>query len=212
MPKIISIITWKSIIAVFAVFVVSCNKKPSDPNDYKTYHFPPEVRELFNDTLGEVRIYRDSASGVYDTATCDYARHRFIKSTFGEMVLFEEESFAYHYFHSHYRTGFYYLSRLAVHDDGRQYFYISESGQAYLLRFPLVIGDSISDGHSSSHSVLKAFYPSVVIGNKVFENVYFFKRNKMTARMGSDADYYLAKNRGIVAIREYKTNKLWILQ
>ena len=212
MPNIISNIPWITFIALFIVFFTSCNKQPPDPGGYDTFYFPPEVSEFFSGTVGEERIYRDSATGVYDTARCEYVRHNFIKSTFKESVLFEEESFSYSFYHTYYRYDFNYISRLARSSDGTHSFYVTENGEAYLLRFPLVIGDSINNGYTSSYSVLKAYYPTIEIGNKTFENVYFFKRNAMTARFGSDADYYLAKNRGIVAIREYKSNKLWILQ
>lgn len=199
-------------IAVFAVLVVSCYKEPTDPSSYRTIYLPSEARELFNATLGEVRIYQDSATGVHDTARCHRARYDFIKTAIGDKVLFEEEEFSISYDHSFYRTNFSYSTRLALHSDGREYFYVSEKGQSYLLRFPLIVGDSISDGITSSYSVLKAYYPSIEIGNKTFEQVYFIKRYGVPSRFRSDADYYLAKNRGIVAIREYKTNKLWILQ
>lgn len=191
---------------------MSCNKQPPDPVGYETVYLPPEARALFNATLGEVRIYKDSATGVYDTARCSRADFRFIKTVIGEQVLFEEEAFSISYLHSFYSTNFSFSSRLALHSDGREYFYVSEKGQSYLLRFPLLMGDSINDGNTSSYSVLKAFYPTIEIGNKTFENVYFIKRNAVPSRFRSDADYYIAKNRGIVAIREYKTNKLWILQ
>lgn len=212
MPKIISNMPWKWLLVLFTLFFVSCNKQPPEPTGYRTIYLPPEARELFNATLGEVRIYQDSATGVHDTARCIRADYRYIKTVIGEKVLFEEEAFNISYLHSFYRTNFYYSTRLALHSDGREYFYVSEKGQSYLLRFPLVVGDSISDGITSSYSVLKAYYPSIEIGNKTFEQVYFIKRYGVPSRFRSDADYYLAKNRGIVAIREYKTNKLWILQ
>ena len=176
-------------IAVFAVLVVSCYKESTDQSSYRTIYLPSEARELFNATLGEVRIYQDSATGLHDTARCHRARYDFIKTAIGDKVLFEEEEFSISYDHSFYRTNF-----------------------SYLLRFPLVLGDSISDGLTSSYSVLQAYYPSIEIGNKTFGQVYLIKRKWVPSRFNSDADYYLAKNRGIVAIREYKTNKLWILQ
>lgn len=199
-------------LVLFVALFVACDKEPPAPGGYETIYLPHEARALFNATLGEVRIYKDSATGVYDTARCTKANFYFIKTRIDDQILFEEEAFDVDFFHTYYRTSFYYYTRLALHSDGREYFYVSEKGEAYLLRFPLVLGDSISDGNTSSYSVLKAFYPTLEIGNKTFENVYFIKRNAMSARFGSDADYYIARNKGIVAIREYKTNKLWILQ
>lgn len=202
----------RAFVVLFIVLFVACNKQPPAPGGFETIYLPQEARALFNATLGEVRIYKDSATGVYDTARCTDAKFYFIKTRIGDQILFEEEAFIVHFLHSFYRTNFYYSTRLALHSDGREYFYVSEKGQSYLLRFPLVLGDSISDGNTSSYSVLKAFYPTLEIGNKTFENVYFIKRNGVPARFRSDADYYIARNRGIVAIREYKSNKLWILQ
>jgi len=190
----------------------ACKREPIAPDDYQTFHLPALANEIFSPYLNEVRIYRDSASGVYDTAICYRVDRGFIKSTYGDKVLFEEEYFSMNYYHSYYSNVFYYSSRLAIHSDNEMYFNISENGQAYLMRFPLVVGDSISNGNTSTYSVLKAFYPNIVIGDKVLEDVYFIKLNNMSSRMGSDADYYFAKNRGIVAIREYQTNKLWVLQ
>jgi hypothetical protein len=41
---------------------------------------------------------------------------------------------------------------------------------------------------------------------------HFHKCAVVFARKSGACDYYLAKGKGIVAVRAYKTNRLWVLQ
>ncbi|MFN3530595.1 MAG: hypothetical protein ACK417_11790 [Bacteroidia bacterium] len=200
------------VFVVFLLGLMSCQEDPPLPTTFETHYLPTEAKQLFFSNVGDTLIYRDSISGVYDTAFCTRGGYQLIKSTYDGHVLFEEEAIVQTYYHTFHRKDFYYISRLLLFKDGRKYFDITESGSDIFLRFPLTVGDSLPNGGSVGYSKLSAFYPTIQIDGKLFSNVYLVKRKVVYARSAGDADYYLARGKGIIAIRDYKSNKLWVLQ
>ena len=201
-----------ALLGLLMLGLVSCQEETPLPNTFETHNLPAEAKQLFFSNAGDTLVYRDSISGVYDTAFCIRGGYQRIKSTYDGHVLFEEEAIVQTYYHTFHRKDFYYTSRLLLFKDGRKYFDITESGSDIFLRFPLTVGDSLPNDGSVGYSKLSAFYPTIQIDGKLFSNVYFVKRKVVKARSSGDADYYLARGKGIIAIRDYKANKLWVLQ
>lgn len=201
-----------ALIGLLMLGLVSCQEETPLPTTFETHYLPTEAKQLFFSNVGDTLIYKDSISGVYDTAFCIRGGYQLIKSTYDGHVLFEEEAISQSHYHTFHRKDFYYKSRLLLFKDGRKYFDVTESGSDIFLRFPLTLGDSLPNGGSVGYSKLSAYYPTIEIGNRVFNNVYFVKRKVVDARSSGDADYYLSKGKGIIAIRDYKSNKLWVLQ
>ena len=194
------------------LFLVACKPEPPVDTSYETHYLPAELKQYFFHNAGDTLVYRDSITGWYDTAVCVIGGYEFVKSTFKDRVLFEEEATFPTYDFKLYSKTFYYHTRLRFTEGGGKVWEITENGSDILMRFPLVVGDSLPNGLSVGHSILQAFYPVMTIGAKEFRDVYKIKRRFLHSRMSQEADYYLAKNKGIVAIRDYTDNKLWVLQ
>ena len=194
------------------LFVVACKPDPPVGQRHPTYYLPPEVKQYFFHNAGDTLVYRDSIAGWYDTVVCEEGGYAMQISMIGDVVLDEEEVTRQTFYHNHYSKSFYYRSRVLFKPDGSAVCDITENGSDILMRFPLVVGDSLPNGLSAGHSILQAFYPVMTIGAKEFRDVYKIKRRFLYSRMSQEADYYLAKNKGIVAIRDYTDNKLWVLQ
>jgi hypothetical protein len=192
----------------------ACTKTPPsyEPGSFRTYNLPLEAREYFPYQLGDTMVYHDSATGAIETAVCSESKFTYIKTMWQEDVLFEEEYFNIWFNRSPFMAPVRYRSRMALYSDGRQEFIVTEDTGDRFLRFPLIIGDSLSNGSRPGSSVIRSFYPSLTIHDKTFEDVYLIARKLVRVRQGSDCDYYIARHKGIVAIREYQTNRLWVLQ
>ena len=194
------------------LFVGACKPDPPVGQRHPTYYLPPEVKQYFFHNAGDTLVYRDSIAGWYDTVVCVRGGYLMQVSMIGDVVLDEEEVTQQTFRHNHYSKTFYYRSRVLFKPDGSAVCDITENGSDILMRFPLVVGDSLPESLSVGYSIVKAFYPILTIDNKVFSDVYMLQRKVVQCRSSGDADYYLAKNKGIVAIRDYKDNKLWVLQ
>jgi hypothetical protein len=195
------------------VLLLACKKDPP-PNSgaFKTYHLPHEVREYFPYQLGDTLVYRDSSTGAIETAICSESKFTYIKTMWQEDVLFEEEYFNIWFNRSPFMAPVRYRSRLALYSDGRQEFIVTEHTGDRFIRFPLIIGDSLSNGSRPGSSVIRSFHHSYTLHDKIFNDVYIIERKLVRVRNNSNCDYFIARNKGIVGIREYLTNKLWILQ
>jgi hypothetical protein len=198
---------------LFMAILLSCKKDPPTQGP-ETHNLPQEVLDYFPAQTGDTLVYRDSISGQYDTLRCIDGGTVFIKSTYDGELMFTEEAII----HSFFGTNFNYpgqrnyYSKLSLHNDGSKEFYIREGGDR-MMRFPIRLGDSLTNGEGlEGYSVIRAFYPTFVVDNQVFHNVYHLYRHVVAMRRSGDCDYYMAKGKGIVAVREYKTNRLWVLQ
>jgi hypothetical protein len=209
----------KKIIAVgqtmlFMAILLSCKKDPP-PQGPETHYLPQEVLDYFPAQTGDTLVYRDSISGQYDTLFCYRGGTLFVQSTYGGELMFTEEAIFHSFFGTHvnYPGIRRYTSRLSLHSDGSKEFYIREGGDR-MMRFPIRLGDSLTNGEGlEGYSVIRAFYPTFVVDNQVFHDVYRLYRYAVAMRLHSEyCDYYMAKGKGIVAVREYKTNRLWVLQ
>lgn len=205
LPKIKSV--W-----LLLLLLVACKPEPPVGKKHPVYYLPPEVKQYFFHKAGDTLIYRDSITGWYDTAVCVRGGYAMQISMIGDLVLDEEEVTQQTFRHDQYSKTFYYRSRVLFKPDGTAVCDITENGSDILMRFPLVLGDSLPNGLSVGHSIVKAFFPSIIIDGKEFRDVYMLQRRVVKCRASGSADYYLAKNKGIVAIRDYKDNKLWVLQ
>jgi hypothetical protein len=194
--------------------LLSCKKDPPPSSGPTNYFLPPEVTQYFPAQAGDTLVYRDSISGEYDSLFCIRGGTVTTKVTYDGALMFTEESILHSYRakHPNYPGLRRYTSSWALYQDGRQEIFMYE-GSDPMLRFPVRLGDSLHAGEGlEGYSILRAFYPSYTVDNKTFFDVYHLFRFGVIARRSGACDYYLAKGKGIVAVREYKTNRLWVLQ
>lgn len=195
--------------------LLACKKDPPPVSGPTNYYLPPEVTQYFPAQAGDTLVYRDSISGEYDYFICIRGGVSKTNVTHNGSLMFTEESLLHSFTSTHiqHRKLWSYTSNWALYQDGRQEVFVYE-GSDPLMRFPVRLGDSLHAGQGLiGYSIISAFYPSFTVDNKTFVDVYKLHRYAATARLHSEyCDYYLAKGKGIVAVREYKTNRLWVLQ
>lgn len=203
-----------AVVALFCSLLLSCKKDPPPSSGPTNYYLPPEVTQYFPAQAGDTLVYRDSISGEYDSLFCIRGGTVTTKVTYDGALMFTEESILHSYEAKHpdYPGLRRYTSSWALYQDGRQEIFMYE-GSDPMLRFPVRLGDSLRRGEGlEGYSILRAFHPVIQIGNQSFQEVYHLYRFGVKARASGTCDYYLAKGKGIVAVREYKTNRLWVLQ
>lgn len=204
-----------AVVALFCSLLLSCKKDPPPSSGPTNYFLPPEVTQYFPAQAGDTLVYRDSISGEYNYFVCIRGGISKTNVTYDGRLMFTEESLLHSFTSTHiqHRGLWRYTSSWALYQDGRQEIFIYE-GSDPMLRFPVRLGDSLHAGEGLvGYSILRAFYPSYTLDNKTFFDVYKIHRYAVTQRLHSEfCDYYLAKGKGIVAVREYKTNRLWVLQ
>jgi hypothetical protein len=202
-------------LALMISLLLACKKDPPPVSGPTNYYLPPEVTQYFPAQAGDTLVYRDSISGEYDSLFCIRGGTVTTKVTYDDALLFTEESILHTYWAKHpsYPGLRRFTSSWALYQDGGQEVFVYE-GSDPLMRFPVRLGDSLHAGQGLiGYSIISAFYPSFTVDNKTFVDVYKLHRYAVTARLHSEyCDYYLAKRKGIVAVREYKTNRLWVLQ
>lgn len=192
--------------------VMACTKSPP-PHDapYVTHYLPPEVEAYFPMKLGDTLVYKDSASGMIDQVVCSKWQKMMIKTVANNYVFFEEEAVfqtgTANYPYLNYR---HYSTRLGRKTGGQTLFYYRENYD-HIMAFPVEVGDTIDYHYPSGYNIVAGFYPSITLNNQTFHDVYHVWLQKVSFR-SSACDYYIARGKGIVAIRELKHNRLWVLQ
>lgn len=196
---------------------IACTKAPP-PHDapYVTYRLPQALLDYFSAEAGDTLVYRDSVSAILDTVICSRGGISMAGTVRGSYIFFKEEAL----FHSFSGTVSPYLfgrgslrnysTRLSFSDQGRQEYTITELGEG-LVRFPFTIGAEIDNGGQDDKTIVRAFYPALVVDGQEFYEVYHVEVKGHSERR-SDCDYYIAKGKGIAAIREHANNRLWVRQ
>lgn len=201
-------------VALMISLLLACKKDPPPVSGPTNYYLPPEVTQYFPAQAGDTLVYRDSISGEYDYFICIRGGVNKTNVTYNGSLMFTEESLLHSFTSTQiqHRKLWRFTSSWALYQDGRQEVFVYE-GSDPLMRFPVRLGDSLHAGEGlEGYSILRAFYPSFTVDNKTFFDVYHLFRYGVKARASGTCDYYFAKGKGIVAVREYKTNRLWVLQ
>lgn len=200
--------------ALMISLLLACKKDPPPVSGPTNYYLPPEVTQYFPAQAGDTLVYRDSISGEYDYFICIRGGVSKTNVTHNGSLMFTEESLLHSFTSTHiqHRKLWSYTSNWALYQDGRQEVFVYE-GSDPLMRFPVRLGDSLRSGEGlEGYSIVRAFYPAIQIGNRSFNDVIHLYRYVVKARASGTCDYYFAQGKGIVAVREYKTNRLWVLQ
>ena len=160
-------------------------------------------------------MYFDSLSGERDTLTCVEVDRYILRNMWGDTFLFNEEAFKIK-FSSKDGLFYTYKSKLLLSNNGREDFIIEESvipwGNSILATLPFNVGKQMEDIHSGGTAKVQSFTSQITISGITFLDVYHLANSIVKSRNGATVDYYFARNKGLVAIKNYKTNKLWVLQ
>jgi hypothetical protein len=206
-------------VALVGLLTFGCKKDNSSspvPPRKEMFHLPQDTYDFFNYQVGERRVYFDSLSGERDTLTCEEVDRYILRNMWGDTFLFDEEAFKIKFRSSKDGLFYTYKSKLLLSSAGREEFLIEEVvipwGNSYLATLPFNVGKQIEDIHSGGTAKVNSFTSQITISGITFLDVYQLTSSIVNSRIGATVDYYFARNKGLVAIKNYKTNKLWVLQ
>lgn len=196
------------------LFFVACNK---DDREVKTYYLPQEIHDYFKLPVGTVRVFRDSATGITDTVRTIESSINIWSATYGpdpDAIVWRDEKFYQknrHTYDPHIES---ISTEIRIRKNGEYYFVVSETdyGTSTLTKVPWQVGDTIEDNWLGGKSEVVHFYSIIELAGKTYTDVYHIRRTNAVSKNKATLDNYYARNKGLVVCKNYKTNRVWVLQ
>lgn len=204
----------------FTIVTLSCCK-PDDDSEPQVYHFllPQEVKDYYAFKDGTYWVYENDKTKELDSITVFFHQSKIdtiIDTERNHKLIFEIFRLITYSHRDDYKTEYYPLppvpenpSANAVIIEREKYKTGDYIGVTSLLFHPFIKGSKKYT--SKGEIVLNDILPEFTIKNNSFLNVLYYHNTFDITNNKSDMDYFIAKNVGIVMMRNNTTNETWNL-
>lgn len=193
-----------------AFVVNSCKPEPQPPpKQPQTYNLFQEGVEYCFFNVGTWWVYRDSASGVYDTVTVLDAYRKYDTTRVNGNVDAIFEQFRVNTESSFDKNLYDYKCHMSIGNQVRRVRTTQSSYIGEIIHYvnPSSIGNKL--GYIEDIAEVKTKYDSIILSSNTYKDIIKFTHTKDYTEGKAISTYYLAKNIGIV--RKEAQGKIWNL-